>query len=260
MLRKRARGLLLAAACAFAPPSHAELIDRGNGMLYDTVLNVTWLQDASYARTSGYDEDGRMDWSQALTWADNLVYGGYDDWRLPRTAPVNGTTWIYEYSTDASTDVSYNIRSTQSELSYMYYENLGLRALCNPAGDCNQPDFGVNGNGTWGGEADVGLVRNLQGFTYWTGTVYALIPKNTTLWTFSTEEGVQNGYDMAERFVPWAVRDGDVAPLTVPALPPAGIAALAAALALLALRMTGRHGMPARRPGSAARPPRQRQQ
>ena len=67
----------------FAISSHAILIDRGGGMIYSTDMNVTWLQDARYARTSGYDEDGFMNWYEAMEWAQNLSYGGYDDWRLP---------------------------------------------------------------------------------------------------------------------------------------------------------------------------------
>ncbi len=38
-------------------------------MLYDDVLDVTWLQDANYAKTSNYDLDGRMDFTAANTWA-----------------------------------------------------------------------------------------------------------------------------------------------------------------------------------------------
>ncbi len=30
-----------------------QLIDRGNGMIYDTHEDLTWLQDANYAQTSG---------------------------------------------------------------------------------------------------------------------------------------------------------------------------------------------------------------
>ena len=29
----------------------AALIDRGNGLIYDNGLNITWLQDANYAKT-----------------------------------------------------------------------------------------------------------------------------------------------------------------------------------------------------------------
>ena len=64
--------------------AQAGLESRAGGtMLYDNVLKITWLADANYAKTSGYDADGRMNWSVANSWAANLLYGGYDDWRLP---------------------------------------------------------------------------------------------------------------------------------------------------------------------------------
>ena len=47
-------GTLCAALCLPSMSAHAVLVDRGGGMLYDTVLNITWLQDANYAKTSGY--------------------------------------------------------------------------------------------------------------------------------------------------------------------------------------------------------------
>lgn len=62
----------------------ATLIDRGHGMIYDSNQNLTWLQDTNYAKTSGYDDDGLMGWDDAMAWASNLTYGGYDDWRLPK--------------------------------------------------------------------------------------------------------------------------------------------------------------------------------
>ena len=67
--------------------THAVLINRGGGMIYSTDLNVTWLQDANYAKTSGYDADGLMTWDEAMNWAANLSYAGYDDWRLPNYDP-----------------------------------------------------------------------------------------------------------------------------------------------------------------------------
>ena len=42
---------------------NAALIDRGGGLIYDDVLDITWLQDANYAQTSGYDADGFMNWN-----------------------------------------------------------------------------------------------------------------------------------------------------------------------------------------------------
>ena len=91
--------------------SHAILIDRGGGMIYSTDLNVTWLQDATYARTSNFDADGLMNWYQAMEWVANLDYGGYDDWRLPRFDPTN----------PSQCDVS-----LLHEMRYLLYTELGI--------------------------------------------------------------------------------------------------------------------------------------
>ena len=69
--------------------THAALIDLGCGMIYSTDLDLTWLQDANYARTSGYSSDGTMTWDDAKNWATNLVYGGITGWRLPTQDPAN---------------------------------------------------------------------------------------------------------------------------------------------------------------------------
>jgi hypothetical protein len=40
--------------------AEAALVERlGGKAIYDDVANLTWLQDANYAQTSGYDDDGR---------------------------------------------------------------------------------------------------------------------------------------------------------------------------------------------------------
>ncbi len=36
--------------------------DLGKGKL---VLDITWMQDANYVQTSGYDSDGKMYWDEA---------------------------------------------------------------------------------------------------------------------------------------------------------------------------------------------------
>ena len=88
---KRKRLVRITGACALltgialSGGAQAMLIDRGRGLIYDNVLNITWLSDANYAKTSGVDADGLMNWTAASAWAANLVYGGYSDWRLPTT-------------------------------------------------------------------------------------------------------------------------------------------------------------------------------
>ena len=242
-LSKVLTGVFVAALCVPVPQAQAALVDRGGGMLYDTVLNVTWLQDANYAKTSNYDADGRMSWTQANTWAKNLNYGGYSSgWRLARNTPVNGTQsgWKHSFSANGSTDRGWNITSTFSELSYMYYVNLGLKGAFSASG-AFQSDFGVNGNGTYGGQKDVGLVRNLQSDAYWSGTAYAPFPADSA-WGFYAGFGIQYNDLQSTGFFAWAVRPGDVTVAAVPV--PGSVALLAGGLALLGVvtRRRGRLG------------------
>ena len=65
-----------------ATSASAELIDRSGGLIYDTDLNVTWLQDANMG--------GERSWQDAGDWASSLVYQGYSDWRLPVSSICRG--------------------------------------------------------------------------------------------------------------------------------------------------------------------------
>ena len=67
---------------ASATPIETIIIDSGTGL--------EWVADANYSKTSGYDSDGLMTWAKAMAWADGLVYGGYNDWRLPTSDYCNG--------------------------------------------------------------------------------------------------------------------------------------------------------------------------
>lgn len=73
----------------FAADARAELIDRGTSdgvkLIYDSTQNITWLGDANWAKTSGFDATGEMPWDEASAWASDLRIGGFSDWRLPLT-------------------------------------------------------------------------------------------------------------------------------------------------------------------------------
>lgn len=56
----------------------AALYDRGGGLIYDDVLDITWMQNANYTGNT-------MTWDDSIIWVDNFVFQGYDDWRLPST-------------------------------------------------------------------------------------------------------------------------------------------------------------------------------
>ena len=72
--------ILLTFILLITPEAKADLIDRGNGLIYDDSLNITWLQNA--------DSEGSMTWSEANEWAGSFFFQGYSDWRLPTTDPL----------------------------------------------------------------------------------------------------------------------------------------------------------------------------
>lgn len=201
----------LLAAGLFTVSAQAALYDRGNGMIYDDVLDITWLQDANYAQTSGYDSNGRMRWAQANTWADQLSYGGYDDWRLASANLINGANPCY--ATDGSCDEGYN--NTTSELGHMFYNNLGNLGYYDASG-VSQAGYGVtNSSFTDGDSGDSVSILNLQNSEYWLGeassTYYA--------WAFDTDYGRQMPDNSKNElsYYSWAVRAGDVSSVPVPA-------------------------------------------
>ena len=93
-------------------PVNAALVDRGGGMIYDDVLDITWLQDARYAVTSGYSSE-LMNYEDSLIWAEKLVFGGYDDWRLPRELLTSTASFCTGFD------------CTDTEMGHLYLFSLG---------------------------------------------------------------------------------------------------------------------------------------
>lgn len=236
--RKPLRGVVEAGTLVMMLASgaaQAALHDRGGGLVYDDVLDVTWLADANFARTSGYDEDGLMTWPEAKAWAEQLTYdyvvdgvtrATYDDWRLPAVLDGGLANYLNAFS---GTDYGYNVRTVgpdgtvYSELAYMYYVNLGFKAYYSTEGSV-QGNHGIFENGASDGERDgVGpneVIVNLQSDGYWSGTAYA--PYSATgAWGFYTGigyhfSGYQYGKIQTSPFYAWVVRAGDVAAVPEP--------------------------------------------
>jgi len=77
----------VAMVLGFTSSVEATLFDRGDGLIYDDDLNITWLQNAN-------SPSGTMTWGDANAWADGLVFQGYDDWRLPASNTCSGKDCI----------------------------------------------------------------------------------------------------------------------------------------------------------------------
>ena len=203
----------VAAMVAVTGAAQAALVDRGGGMIYDTTRNITWLADMNYAATSGYaatnaggsgstqiQASGRMGWDAAMAWASNLVYGSYDDWRLPTLNPSD-TSCSDNIDPGGGFPLQYlGLNCTGGELSGLFVTDLGNKALesvLNQAGDTAEQI------------ANLALFSNVQSNGYWSGTVFAPFPG--AAWYFDTSVGFQHFLGKHNAFYAVAVRPGDVA-------------------------------------------------
>lgn len=224
----RLRNIALAAVLALAfSNAQAELFDRGGGLIYDDVLNVTWLQDAKYAVTSGAPFSttdspvaGYMTWQHSVDWASSLGY--YDlvraktwtNWRLPKLFnPELGYQDCISgpgaYCSFGSNDIDPNT----GELANLYYSTLGNAK--GPGGLTNTGPF-IN-MGPKFGPAD-----------FWYGDLFGA----SAAWDFAINIGSQGATSLAGgAHIAWAVMDGDVAPIPEPST----YAMLLAGLGLLGL-------------------------
>jgi hypothetical protein len=169
--------IALAVIFGLTVTGHADLKDMGDGTVYDTDTQLTWLKDAKYAKTSGYDSDGdgMMSWARSLTWADNLVFAGFDNWRLP-TIP------------DPYTSAGEMGHLFYEELKNVYYEPLR-----------NVGPF-IN---LWPDEVYADHV-------YWSNTEYSINPNYA--WIFYFGSGAEGWYatDQKDRnLLAWPVREGE---------------------------------------------------
>ncbi len=185
--------LLLAGALIVSSVScsaFAGLIDRGGGLIYDTDLDITWLQNANYA--------GAMLPEQALQWAEDLVYQDYDDWRLPSALNQD----------DSGPDSTYSLIGggpyicDDSEMGHLYFVELG--------------------NELEGPLTNTGPFINVQDY-YW----YAENgdpPYENLQWMFCFNNGYQSlpGLWGGPAYA-WAVRDGDSTPSTTPIPAPGAV-------------------------------------
>ena len=193
-IAKPLSALVLLAGMGLASTAEAALFARLGGLaVYDQDRNITWLANANYAQTSGYDTDGGMTWQTAKTWAEGLNIGGYTGWRLPTTLQPDATCQ------SQSGGDSYGYNCTGSELGHLFYNELG-GAAGSSIGTVHNTNYD--------------LFTNVKSSVYWSGTEYAPLPFYA--WLFSTFIGDQYGDVKDVSYYAWAVRSGDVAAVPEP--------------------------------------------
>jgi Protein of unknown function (DUF1566) len=172
--------MVFAALAALCMTSGAEaaLVSRlGGKAYYDTVNNLTWLQNADYARTSGYDADGLMKWADAVAWAGSLNIEGVTGWRLP------SLSYTAPYS---------------DELRTLYIDVMG--------GVSKNQIFLLH-------NANYDLFANVTGNVFWYGTTRAGSPSEAYQFTYEVKGQAQPKINYAKA---WAVHSGDVGASPVP--------------------------------------------
>ena len=195
--------------------TNAELFNRGGGLIYDSVQNLTWTQNAGM---SGF----RSSWDDAMTWAEDLEFGGFDDWRLPTTTQFDDPTCSGDIRSAGDFKLFYEHRTgcTGGEmelLTYLhdpwdnplfinvvddrYWTDTPYRDWTDPCINYPAYDVDCNKNNDNGVRTDFYWQWGFTDFQD-TGGIYDNVPFKTTL------RGTNDRYA-------WAVRDGDV---IVPAL------------------------------------------
>jgi len=231
MNKRKMRMVALVVAIGLSSTAQAELQGRDlNGSIdsfeayYDTDLNITWLADANYAQTSGYDSSGAMDWANSNLWAANLSLTDgisiYDNWRLPTVNPVNGISFNYTTSYIGSTDQGYNSSeqgtayagSTGSEMAHLFYNTLNNKGYCDPV--LSTEDSCSGWQEGWG-LTNTGPFANIQANGYWSESEGA--PNTGGAWVFFFNHGFQQNAGLKNSYLyAWAVSDGDVGIAAVP--------------------------------------------
>ena len=172
----------------FSNTVHAILVDNGNGLIYDSDLDITWLADAN----SG----GILNWDDAMTWAAGLTIGGASNWRLP--------------TADTCTSPP-----CSGELNHLFYDELGGTAGTPISGNV-APFSNIQGVYWTGEERDAtsawifyfgnGALAGTRDWAFKTGGVstwavhagnITTVPVPASAWLFAT--GVAGLFGLARR-------------------------------------------------------------
>ncbi len=174
---------------------------------YDDEIEITWLADANFARTSGYDSDGRMTWPRAQAWIASLNSAnhlGANNWRLPNILDTGVPGCDYGFN---GTDCGFNVDLSTGEMAHLYYSTLGNDAYYDTNGR-------VIGGPCWGLPyycmLNVGPFSNLQSDYYWSGNKYPWYVSPNAAWAFYFYSGLQTAHTKNNFLYAWALRDGDI--------------------------------------------------
>lgn len=186
-----------------------------NSLVYDDVLDITWLLDANFLSTylsallgAADVNDGRLTWDLTKSLVRNINYKGFTDWRLASANLLNPPDNSFSY--DGSTDEGYN--NTRSEMGHMFYNNLGNLGFYDTNGDfAGTGNYGIQ-NTSFDNEVDGpnSFINTAApwGRAYWLDEEYAT--NTDSNWSFNTGFGIQLNHPPNNSLCSWPVHDGNL--------------------------------------------------
>lgn len=156
---------------------------------YDDQLDITWLADANAI--------GQVDWSTANNWANSLVIDGVTGWRLPNM-DVNGDAVVVDCTSSTQADCKDN------EYGHLFYYGSGT-TFDNGISSSNHSPF-----------------SDVQGSSYWSNnTTVAFNLCNSSsgraCMASAGSYGSYGSYGLPGPYYAWAVHNGDIGAVPVPA-------------------------------------------
>lgn len=206
-----ATALTAAVAASLGTPlaASAALVDRGGGLVYDSLHDLTWLVAPALL-------PGPTDWTSAMLFANDYVHGAASDWRLPRSSFI-----------DAGCGLGEGFDCSDSEMAQLFYGPLG--------GHAGESVFDTSGDSATE-IANVALFPALVESWFWSAQAADDGAGTAFAFHFGTGEQIIRDTDRAGFVLMLHAGDvgGDLTtPTPVPAPAPLPLLLAAAALALL---------------------------
>ncbi|MCX7084134.1 MAG: hypothetical protein NTY69_01195 [Methylococcales bacterium] len=219
----------------FSASTQATLLNRGNGLIYDDVKDITWAADANLFQTqassnpnlvadiinanSGVinDTPNELDTVAgsgvySLTTADfDVTKGSMSWWGAMAWVKSLALGGIGGWSLPTTIPANYGFSQADSQMGNLFYNGLG--------GDAGSSITAVH-------NASYDLFTNIQDDVYWSSTEFENTPDITDpawvqAWAFGAVNGSQDFYWKNDgfKYYAWAIHVGDVAALTAVPLP-----------------------------------------
>jgi len=105
-----------------------DFYDKDNGTIYDQATKLLWMKyDSGSKYFTTTNNNGALNWEEALSFCENLDYVGVDSWRLPNAKELHSIV-DYSKSPDTSRSAAINklfyttvIKNTKNQIDYPFY-------------------------------------------------------------------------------------------------------------------------------------------